>query len=166
MLAWGMATVYLALGSNVGDAQAHIDTAIELLSAKIRGIKRAPLYRSKAVGYTDQADFTNTAIGGQTELSPKELLTFTQEVEQKVGRIKRFRWGPREIDVDLIFYDDRTSDTPELTLPHPAFRERDFVLQPLKDLNPELTDPQTGRTVTELLADLPTAAKSILNKVD
>jgi 2-amino-4-hydroxy-6-hydroxymethyldihydropteridine diphosphokinase len=160
-----MATVYLALGSNVGDPERQIEQAVTLLVGRLNNIRRAPLYRSRAVGYTDQADFVNTALSAETSLTPEQLLVFTQEVEQQVGRKRRFRWGPREIDVDIIFYGDTVRRSSELSLPHPEFRTRDFVLRPLADLNPKLKDPSTGRTVSQLLADLPTDRRSIIGTV-
>jgi 2-amino-4-hydroxy-6-hydroxymethyldihydropteridine diphosphokinase len=146
-----MTTVYLALGSNIGDSPANLRKAFELLQAFLSDINQAPVYKSRAVGYTDQPDFLNTAINGQTDLEPLELLSAIKTIEQQIGRTQTFRWGPREIDIDIIFYGDRLMRTDELTLPHPAFRERDFVLQPLVDLNPELTDPLSGKRVQELL---------------
>jgi len=136
-----MTTVYLALGSNVGDSKKHLERAKDYLSEKIHGITSAPTYRTKAVGYTDQKDFLNTVVQGETELSPRELLNFTQETEQKVGRVKRFRWGPREIDIDIIFYGDLMFNEKGLTIPHARFRERDFVLRPLCDLSSSFLDP-------------------------
>ncbi|HXE09962.1 MAG TPA: 2-amino-4-hydroxy-6-hydroxymethyldihydropteridine diphosphokinase [Verrucomicrobiae bacterium] len=161
-----MATVYLALGSNVGDGQANIETAVGLLGEHIYDIRQAPLYRSKAIGYTDQADFLNTVLVGETELKPAELLAFMKSVEERTGRVRRFHWGPREIDVDLILYDKLQQQTKELTIPHPAFRERDFVLQPLQDLDPDLIDPVSGRTVSELLERLAPEHHSILKQID
>jgi 2-amino-4-hydroxy-6-hydroxymethyldihydropteridine diphosphokinase len=161
-----MANIYLALGSNVGDSKDYIGKAIELLGASVRGIKRAPIYSSKAVGYTDQADFLNTAVQGRTNLSSEDLLKFIKNVEEKIGRVERFRFGPREIDIDIIFYDDLVLETEELVIPHPAFRGRDFVLQPLNDLNPELSDPVSSQTVAGLLAAIPPENRSILKQVD
>lgn len=157
-----MTTVYLALGSNVGDSRAQIEEAIKLLSRSVSDIARAPIYRSKAVGYTDQPDFLNTALRGRTDLEPQELLAFVKSIEQEIGRVRRFRFGPREIDIDLIFYGDLVSTTDDLTIPHLAFRERDFVLRPLADLDPNLKDPVSGRTVGELLAALDSQDRSIL----
>jgi 2-amino-4-hydroxy-6-hydroxymethyldihydropteridine diphosphokinase len=161
-----MATIYLALGSNVGDSKDYIEQAVRLLGAEVRDIQQAPVYQSKAVGYADQADFLNTAISGQTDLAPEALLVFIKTVEQKVGRTESFHWGPRQIDVDIIFYDDLKLKTKELTLPHPLFRERDFVLQPLHDLKPALIDPKTSQTVAQLLDKIAPADKSILKQVD
>lgn len=157
-----MATIYLALGSNVGDSAKYIEQAIGLLGPAVNNIRRAPVYRSRAVGYTDQADFLNTAVSGQTSLSPEKLLSFLQSVEQEVGRTETFRWGPREIDIDIIFYDDLLLETPALTLPHPLFRERDFVLRPLADLNSSLVDPVSGQTASQLLGKIRQDARSII----
>lgn len=161
-----MITVYLALGSNVGETRGHIEQAIKLLSDILSDIKQAPLYVTKAVGYTNQADFLNTAISGQTSLGPEELLSSIKELEQQLGRVERFRWGPREIDIDIILYGDQVLEAKNLTLPHPAFRERDFVLRPLADLNPSLIDPVTGQTISQLLARLGANQKSIITRVD
>lgn len=157
-----MTTVYLALGSNVGDSQQHIADAITRLCAKLQRVETAPLYTSKAVGYTDQPDFVNTVIRADTELTIYELLKFVQSVEKKVGRIARFRWGPREIDIDIILYGEVIHETLELTIPHARFRERDFVLRPLCDLNPQALDPVTHQTAAQLLVALPPSELSIL----
>lgn len=156
-----MANVFLALGSNVGIGDAQFDQAILLLGDKLSDIIQAPRYSSKAVGYTDQPDFLNTVIQATTELSPHELLAFTQMIEQKVGRIRRFHWGPREIDIDIIMYDDQIIDEPTLTIPHARFRERDFVLRPITDLDPTIIDPVTHRTVAELYAQIPVSERAI-----
>lgn len=161
-----MAVIYLALGSNVGDSKHHINKAIELLQRKVADIEKAPIYTTKATGYTDQSDFLNTVIGGETELSPQELLIFIKQVEKEVGRIKRFRWGPREIDVDIIFYNDEVINQPDLNVPHQRFAERDFVLKPLSDLAPELVDPITRLTVKELLDKLPPSDLSVISKTE
>ncbi|HEY5442073.1 MAG TPA: 2-amino-4-hydroxy-6-hydroxymethyldihydropteridine diphosphokinase [Candidatus Saccharimonadales bacterium] len=161
-----MTRVYLALGSNVGDTAAHIRQAIELLRPLLDDLKQAPLYRTKAVGYTDQADFCNTAVSGLTDLEPPALLSRLKDIERKVGRTPTFRHGPREIDIDIIFYGDQRLASPDLTIPHPQFAARDFVLQPLADLEPSFTDPLSGQTVQALLAQLGPQQKSIIQKVD
>ncbi|NPA16125.1 MAG: 2-amino-4-hydroxy-6-hydroxymethyldihydropteridine diphosphokinase, partial [Aquificae bacterium] len=99
-----MEKVFIGLGSNIGDRESFIRRAIEYMSIKITDIKQAPIFISRAVGFTDQPDFYNTVISGYTDMPPEELLTFLKETEQKVGRIKRFRWGPREIDIDILLY--------------------------------------------------------------
>jgi 2-amino-4-hydroxy-6-hydroxymethyldihydropteridine diphosphokinase len=160
-----MLTVYLALGSNVGDSAQYIAKAIELLGPTLHDIQQAPCYISKAVGYTNQADFLNTAVCGQTELSPQALIQTIEQIEQQVGRIKRFRWGPREVDIDIIFYGNQTLESENLTIPHPAFRERDFVLQPLVDLNSEMVDPVSQKTVKQLLNQLNASQVSITRRL-
>jgi 2-amino-4-hydroxy-6-hydroxymethyldihydropteridine diphosphokinase len=158
-----MTKVYLALGANVGDAPGNIQKAVELLGGRLRDIQLAPIYTSKAVGYTDQPDFLNTALSAETDLKPLELLKFIKDAEQKVGRVWRFRWGPREIDIDIIFYGDQVFEDEKLMIPHPRFRDRDFVLRPLCDLNPSLIDPVTHKTVRNLLEELPADSDNIVS---
>jgi 2-amino-4-hydroxy-6-hydroxymethyldihydropteridine diphosphokinase len=161
-----MTAVYLALGSNLGDSRANIAQAVKLLGTSLKHIKQAPIYASKAVGYTDQPDFLNTAVSGQTDLSPEALLEFINKVENQVGRVPTFHWGPREIDIDIIFYGDLVQETKKLTIPHPRFKDRDFVLWPLNDLDPSLVDPAGQQTVQSLLAQISGQQKSIVSKVD
>lgn len=158
-----MTIVYLGLGSNIGSSRDYIETAVSRLSEVLRDIKRAPFYQSKAVGYTDQPDFLNTAVSGQTDLEPAALLDRVKSIEQEVGRTASFHWGPRQIDIDIIFYGNKVMKTDSLTLPHPRFRERDFVLKPLNDLNPSLTDPVSGQSVEQLLAKLKPEQKAIIS---
>jgi 2-amino-4-hydroxy-6-hydroxymethyldihydropteridine diphosphokinase len=161
-----MTIVYLALGSNVGDSARHIKQAVNLLRDQLHNIKQAPVYESRAVGYTDQPNFLNTVISGNTNLSPESLLAYLKEIEKKVGRTETFRNGPREIDIDIIFYGDQVLETDKLTIPHPSFSQRDFVLQSLSDLNSELVDPLSGQTVGQLLDQVLDADRSIINRVD
>ncbi len=144
-----MPKIYLALGANVGDRRANIERAIALLGEKISDIKVAPLYKTKPVGVTDQPDFLNTALSGTTVLSPLELLDFVKRVEREVGRVERYRWGPREIDIDILFYDDLTYHDEALEIPHPRIAERDFVLRPLADLAPELVQSILKKTLKQ-----------------
>jgi 2-amino-4-hydroxy-6-hydroxymethyldihydropteridine diphosphokinase len=162
-----MTEVYLALGSNVGDSPALFKQAMSLLAKDVlTDIKQAPIYITKPVGYTDQPNFLNTVISGQTDLAPGELLTRVKQLEHEIGRIKRFHWGPREIDIDIIFYGGLLLETPDLVIPHPRLYERDFVLAPLHDLNPDLLDPSSGQTVSQLLANLQADQTSIIKQVD
>jgi 2-amino-4-hydroxy-6-hydroxymethyldihydropteridine diphosphokinase len=156
-----MARVYLALGSNVGVGNKQFDKTIKRLREQLNNIIEAPRYRSTAVGFVDQPDFLNTVIEAETDLSPHELLAFTQLVEQSVGRIRRFHWGPREIDIDIILYDDQVINESDLVIPHPRFSERDFVLKPLVDLNPTLTDPISHLPVSKLYDKLPAKSRAI-----
>jgi 2-amino-4-hydroxy-6-hydroxymethyldihydropteridine diphosphokinase len=161
-----MTMVYLALGSNVGDSRQHIKQAVALLAAILDDMKQAPVYLSKAIGYTDQSDFLNTAVSGLTDLEPAALLQQVKATEQQIGRTPTFPHGPREIDIDIIFYGDTVLETDELALPHPGFRDRDFVLRPLLDLEPSLTDPATGQTVASLLASINSSQTSLVRQVD
>jgi len=161
-----MTTVYLALGSNTGDPPARIRQAVKLLQPLLKDLKQAPLYLSKAAGYTDQADFYNTAVSGQTDLEPTALLDRLKQIEQQVGRRPTFHHGPREIDIDIIFYDDLKLRTPELTLPHPAFAQRDFVMQPIVDLNADLIDPVSHQPVQKLLNNLTDEQRFLLPRSD
>lgn len=160
-----MHTVYLALGSNVGDKQHHIQKAIELLHAHVASITQAPLYETKPVGYQKQDNFLNTAIQGDTDLSPQALLTFVKQIEKYVGRITRFRWGPREVDIDILLYDDRVHHDETLEIPHPRMHMRDFVLRPLADLAPELTHPVFKKPISQLLEEIPKVERSIISSV-
>jgi 2-amino-4-hydroxy-6-hydroxymethyldihydropteridine diphosphokinase len=157
-----MVTIYLALGSNVGDKHRHIAGAVERLRESLNDVVAASLYRSKAVGYTEQDDFLNTAIKAQTSLSPAELLVLVKQIEQSVGRTERFRWGPREIDIDIIFYGDMVMTQPDLTVPHPSFSKRDFVLKPICDIDPNFVDPISKKTVKMLLDAIPDKERSIV----
>lgn len=161
-----MATVFLALGSNVGESQQNIEKAVGLLGSSIRDIVRAPIYTSKAFGVTDQPDFFNTALYGETDLAPLELLDFVKDVESNIGRIERFRWGPREIDIDIIFYDDLILIDSRLTIPHAGLRERDFVLRPLCDIAPEHIDPLSKHTIWQLFDALPSDESYVLRRLD
>ena len=160
-----MATVFIALGSNVGDSQKNIQQATDLLGEYISNIQSGNFYSSKALlvpGHPDLPDFVNTAIRGETELSAQELLQFTQKIEKEVGKVYRFHWGPREIDIDIIFYGDQIINKPNLKVPHPHFHERDFVLQPLADIDPDKIDPKSGQPISKLLQSLPKSELSIL----
>jgi 2-amino-4-hydroxy-6-hydroxymethyldihydropteridine diphosphokinase len=157
-----MTEVYLAIGGNVGNVRANIEKAAELLGQNLADVKLAAVYASKAVGYTDQPDFFNTAICGQTDLAPEELLKFVKEVEGQVGRTASFRWGPREIDIDVIFYGNQIIKTGHLTIPHPEYSRRDFVLKPLLDLNPDLKDPMSERSLQFFLDKLPESGRSLV----
>lgn len=115
----------------------------------------APLYRSAAVSPIAQPDFFNTVVVARSELAPEELLGFAKELEHAAGRKEGPRWGPRSLDVDLLLVGDAQRNETALTLPHPRMRERSFALAPLAELLPELPLPPDGRTVRELLAELP-----------
>ncbi|MCL4364633.1 2-amino-4-hydroxy-6-hydroxymethyldihydropteridine diphosphokinase [Patescibacteria group bacterium] len=158
-----MTKVFLALGANVGDTKSNIEKATALIGQKLSGVKTAPIYKTKPWGYTKQPYFLNTALSGKTDLTPEELLDFVKDVEKKVGRRKRIRWGPREIDVDLIFYGETVSQSKRLTIPHRDAWRRDFVLKPIVDLEPNLVHPLLKKPITKLLEDIPRSEKTIIS---
>jgi 2-amino-4-hydroxy-6-hydroxymethyldihydropteridine diphosphokinase len=113
----------------------------------------SPVYETKPWGYTDQPAFLNQAVAGEANLSPVDLLTHLKKIETTLGRKPTFRYGPRQIDIDILFYDDLILQTPALILPHPRLHERAFVLAPLADIAPNLVHPGLGKSVRELLAE-------------
>ena len=157
-----MHTVFLALGSNLENRKQHIEKAIVLLREKINDITVAPLYETTPRYFENQQNFLNTVLRGFTDLEPRKLLQFTKTVQQEVGRVERFRNGPREIDIDVLFYDNKVYKDEELEIPHPRLQERDFVLQPFADINPDFSHPILKKTIRELLDALPEEQRSII----
>ena len=133
--------VFLALGSNLNDPVAQIKQAIRSLAQTVNTIECAQLYQSKPLGPQDQPDFVNTVISGYTSLSPEELLITIQDIEQQQQRVKTQHWGPRTIDIDILFYGNLRINTPELTIPHKELFNRTFVAIPLFDLIPSGITP-------------------------
>ena len=131
----------MALGSNLNDPIAQIKEAIQSLAQTVEGIQCAQLYQSKPLGPQDQPDFVNTVISGHTALTPNELLTKIQEIELQQQRVKTQHWGPRTIDIDILFYGNLRMNTPELTIPHKELFNRAFVTIPLLDLIPNGITP-------------------------
>lgn len=148
--------IYLGLGSNIGDRYSYIEQTMDALPPKVKIIARSPIYETPAWGYTDQDDFLNMVVHAATGFSPKQLLKYLKRTESMIGRRQRFVWGPREIDIDILFYEDQIIEQPGLTIPHPWIHQRPFVLQPLVDLNPHLVHPRINKTVAELLQQLDT----------
>ena len=147
-----MPIIYLALGTNLGDRLANLRAAIACLPPVVTVLAESPVYETPPWGVTDQPAFLNMVLKGKTRLEPLALLAHLKHLETELGRVPAIRWGPRRIDLDILFYDDLVLDTPELTLPHPCLHERAFVLVPLADLEPGLVHPALGKPVRELLA--------------
>ncbi|MBA3945122.1 MAG: 2-amino-4-hydroxy-6-hydroxymethyldihydropteridine diphosphokinase [Herpetosiphonaceae bacterium] len=145
-----MATVTLGLGSNLGDRLLQLSRAREALGQTLDHIRCSPIYETAPWGVKEQPQFLNAVCQGMTKLDPASLLRLLKQIEQRLGRVASRPWGPRAIDLDLLFYDDRLLDSPTLTVPHPLLHERAFVLVPLADLAPTLVHPRTGTTIAEL----------------
>ena len=150
-----MATAFVGIGSNLGDREAHLSRAIDLLRAE-EGIEVPAVSRlreTEPVGPVEQGPFLNGVVQVTTELRPQALLERLLDIEQRLGRVRRERFGPRTIDLDLLVYGDEIVDEPGLTLPHPRLHERRFALEPLAELAPGLVLPGRG-AVSALLAEL------------
>lgn len=149
----GTALVYLGLGSNQGRREAWLRRALEELQAPDLRLRRAgSLYETEPVGLLEQRWFLNQVAEFETELSPSALLRRTAGVEEKLGRRRTVPNGPRTIDIDILLYGSAVVNTPSLRIPHPRYRERRFVLEPLAELAPGLIDPETKQPVALLLA--------------
>jgi 2-amino-4-hydroxy-6-hydroxymethyldihydropteridine diphosphokinase len=148
-------TIYLGLGSNIGDRDANLAAALQALAA-IGAVERvSSVYDTAPMLYTNQPRFHNLVCQARTGLSPDALLHAVKEIERQLGRTSGPRYGPRVIDIDLLLYDRLIVTTPALTIPHPRMAERAFVLAPLAELAPTLTHPVLGETIAELLRRVP-----------
>ncbi len=147
--------VHIGIGSNMGDRQANCRNAIERLKDKGIVIKKASsMYETQPWGLEEQPDFINMAVEAETGLSPEELLKTLKEVEKEMGRKETVRWGPRIIDLDILFYDDIVINMEHLHIPHPLLHKRDFVLLPLSEIAPDKIHPVLKKNIRQLKEEL------------
>ncbi len=146
-----MAIAYVGIGSNIGNRQANCREAVRMLVENgLVVLRQSSLIETEPWGITDQPRFINMAVAVETDVAPEQLLVILKNIEKSMGRVEAVRWGPRVIDLDILFYDDLILDTEGLVIPHPHLHERDFVLNPLAEIAPEKIHPLLNKTVEEL----------------
>ncbi len=149
-----MGTVYLSLGSNKGDRAQYIARAVEALDASgIRVTRQSSLYETEPVETTSKGWFLNCVVEATTELLPPQLMHKLLDIERSFGRRRRVPRGPRFIDIDILFYEDRVVSTDQLEIPHPRMAERRFVLVPFAEIAPEARHPVFRKAIAELLSE-------------
>lgn len=146
--------VYIALGTNIGDREKNLQTALLELGKNCEIIKKSSIYETEPVGFKDQDDFLNMVIEAETELQPTELIINLQEIEHRMGRVKEILDGPRTIDLDILFYERQLIDTPNLKIPHPRLHKRNFVLKPLMEISADFIHPKLKKSIQQLYKEL------------
>lgn len=150
-----MSKVWIALGSNMGDGRKNLDEAVENMNKNGVKVEKISTYiETEPYGYTEQDNFVNAVCIAETELSPRELLKTLLVIELEMGRVRLIRWGPRIIDLDILFYEDLIIDEEDLKVPHIEIQKRSFVLEPMDEISPEKVHPVFKKTVHELLLEL------------
>ncbi len=147
--------VFLGIGSNLGERRTRIEQGIAVLKKCGRRIlRRASLYETEPVGFTDQPWFLNTVVAGETALTPQGLLKLCKKIERTAGRKETVRFGPRLLDIDILLYKGLVIHEEDLDIPHPRMHERRFVLVPLLEIVPSIKDPRNGKRYANILAGL------------
>ena len=161
-----MNKVYLGLGSNVGEKESNLKKAIHyfLWDTRFEEIKCSSLYITKPYGNIEQGDFVNCVISFSTKVDINNILKITKELEKRIGRHKREKWGPREIDIDILLFNDLIYEDDSLTVPHKDLLNRDFVLVPLLEINEDIVDPVSEKKIKSFLSDL--EDKYIIDKIN
>jgi 2-amino-4-hydroxy-6-hydroxymethyldihydropteridine diphosphokinase len=145
-----MARVIVGIGSNLGNKEENIRNSIKLIGEKCKILKTSSFYETEPVGCEEQGWFLNCAVEAETRLEPLELLEFLKSVEKRLGRAKTAKNGPRTIDLDILLYGNEIINEKNLIIPHPRLHQRLFVLEPLKEIAPELVHPAFGKNIREI----------------
>lgn len=147
-----MTTIYLSLGSNMGDKKHQLEQALTLLEVSgIQITQQSSIYETAPVGGVEQDDFYNICAVAETELSPRQVIEACQSVEQRLNRVRKVHWGPRTIDVDVLMYGAQVIDEEDLIVPHPYMVKRSFVLIPLNEIAPDVVHPVLNKTIRQLV---------------
>lgn len=150
-----MNKVYIAFGSNIGDRYGAVSDAFKMVEEnEMKILQKSEIYETEPYGYKDQPAFINGAMLVETELNCREVLTRLLAIEKDLGRVREFRWGPRIIDLDIIFFNHEIYDEADLKVPHPDMQNRTFVLRPLNDICPNYIHPLFKKSVAKMLEEL------------
>ena len=150
-----MSKVWIALGSNMGEGRKNLDLAIKMMNERGVSVEKVSTYiETEPYGYIEQDNFVNAVCIAETKLSPRELLETLLKIELDMGRVRIIKWGPRIIDLDILFYEDLIIDEEDLKVPHIETQKRSFVLEPMNEISPDKIHPVFKKTVHQLLLDL------------